>query len=134
MTRALSSRHSSALPVRLFSITKLTLGNFRKILTLDEKENFSSIQLRLFMRYCAKKEIEIAHEIRPKKKIRELVAVRPLAHCVTATKAAIFRLLSISPFPFIWLIALCVIQRLLMYIISHFPYTVNFVFLCFLAL
>ena len=50
----------------------------RKILELPSKENFSSIQTRLFMRYCATVEIKKATQELPKKNPFELVFIRSI--------------------------------------------------------
>mgnify|MGYP006108121397 CR=1 FL=1 len=48
----------------------------RKIVALDPAESFASIQMRLFMRHCAKIEIEKAKGDLPRKKFTELVLAR----------------------------------------------------------
>lgn len=48
----------------------------RQVLSLDEKQSFSVIQTQLFMKFCAKKELEKAKGDLPKSHPLDLIMVR----------------------------------------------------------
>ena len=51
-------------------------GYLRKLAELDSKENFSALQVRLFMKHCAATEIKKATGEQPRKLFTELCMIR----------------------------------------------------------
>ena len=57
-------------------------GYLRKLSELDSKENFSALQIRLFMKHCAAMEIKKATGEQPRKLFTELCMIRSLRNQV----------------------------------------------------